>query len=135
VILATGFSRADPIASLLIAGLMLRSAIGLLAASGRVFMEAAPADLDPILIGRELAAQPGVVEVHDLHVWEVTSGFPALSAHVTVRAGDDCHERRRALQLLLMERFQIEHTTLQVDHESAAQAPLQIEVARLDSQT
>ena len=78
--------------------------------------------------------QPGVVEVHDLHVWEVTSGFPALSAHVTVRAGDDCHERRRALQLLLMERFQIEHTTLQVDHEGAVQAPLQIEVARLDSQ-
>jgi cobalt-zinc-cadmium efflux system protein len=134
VILATGFSRADPIASLLIAGLMLRSAIGLLAASGRVFMEAAPAGLDPTLIGRELAAQPGVVEVHDLHVWEVTSGFPALSAHVTVRAGDDCHERRRALQLLLMERFQIEHTTLQVDHEGAVQAPLQIEVARLDSQ-
>ena len=64
-------------------------------ASGRVFMEAAPAGLDPEQIGRVLAAQPGVVEVHDLHVWEVTSGFPALSAHVVVRAGDDCHERRR----------------------------------------
>jgi cobalt-zinc-cadmium efflux system protein len=133
VILATGFSRADAIASLLIAALMLHSAIGLLVASGRVFMEAAPSGLDPSSIGRELAAQPGVVEVHDLHVWEVTSGFPALSAHVTVRAGDDCHERRRALQLLLMERFQIQHTTLQVDHEGAPQAPLQIEVARLDS--
>ena len=97
-------------------------------ASGRVFMEAAPAGLDPDAIGRVLAAQPGVVEVHDLHVWEVTSGFPALSAHVIVRAGDDCHERRRQLQRLLRERFGIQHTTLQVDHEAASQPPLQIEV-------
>jgi cobalt-zinc-cadmium efflux system protein len=130
VILATGFSRADPIASLLIAGLMLHAAYRLLIASGRVFMEAAPAGLDPDRIGRVLAAQPGVVEVHDLHVWEVTSGFPALSAHVVVRAGDDCHERRRALQQLLREQFGVEHTTLQVDHEAAAQPPLQIEVTQ-----
>jgi cobalt-zinc-cadmium efflux system protein len=133
VILSTGFSRADPIASLLIAALMIRSAYVLLIASGRVFMEAAPTGLDPGLIGRALAAEPGVVEVHDLHVWEVTSGFPALSAHVVVRAGDDCHECRRSLQLLLAERFEIEHTTLQVDHDAARQAPLQIEVAPLDS--
>jgi cobalt-zinc-cadmium efflux system protein len=128
VIIATGFSRADPIASLLIAALMLHAAYGLLKASGRVFMEAAPAGLDPDQVGNTLAAQPGVVEVHDLHVWEVTSGFPALSAHIVVRAGDDCHERRRQLQRLLEERFHIGHTTLQVDHEAAAQAPLQIEV-------
>jgi cobalt-zinc-cadmium efflux system protein len=125
VILATGFDRADPIASLFIAGLMLHAAYGLLKASGRVFMEAAPAGIDPGEIGRTLAAQPGVVEVHDLHVWEVTSGFAALSAHVVVRAGDDCHELRRSLQHLLEDRFQIHHTTLQVDHEAA---PLQIEV-------
>jgi cobalt-zinc-cadmium efflux system protein len=129
VILATGWGRADPIASLLIAGLMLRAAYGLLKASGRVFMEAAPAGLDPLEIGRTLAAEPDVVEVHDLHVWEVTSGFPALSAHVVVRAGADCHERRRDLQRVLDERFGIRHTTLQVDHESAPQGPLQIEVA------
>jgi cobalt-zinc-cadmium efflux system protein len=129
VILIAGFDRADPIASLLIAGLMLHAAYGLLLASGRVFMEAAPAGLDPEKIGNALAAQPGVVEVHDLHVWEVTSGFPALSAHVVVRAGDDCHERRRALQRLLEERFDVRHTTLQVDHEAAEQGPLQIEVA------
>jgi len=91
VILATGFDRADAIASLLIAGLMFHAAYGLLKASGRVFMEAAPAGLDPDQIGHALAGQPGVVEVHDLHVWEVTSGFAALSAHVVVRAGDDCH--------------------------------------------
>ena len=71
-----------------------------------------------------------MVEVHDLHVWEVTSGFPALSAHVVVRAGDDCHERRRDPAALVHERFGVDHTTLQVDHEAAAQPPLQIEVPR-----
>jgi cobalt-zinc-cadmium efflux system protein len=125
VILTTGFDRADAIASLLIAALMLQAAYSLLKASGRVFMEAAPAGLDPDEIGRALAAHPGVVEVHDLHVWEVTSGFAALSAHVVVRAGDDCHEVRRSLHELLDERFHIHHTTLQVDHEPD---PLQIEV-------
>jgi cobalt-zinc-cadmium efflux system protein len=94
-----------------------------------VFMEAAPAGLDPAEIGRALAAEPDVVEVHDLHVWEVTSGFPALSAHVVVRAGADCHQRRRHLQRVLEERFGIRHTTLQVDHEAAPQGPMQIEIA------
>jgi cobalt-zinc-cadmium efflux system protein len=128
VILATGFARADPIASLLIAALMLHAAYGLLRASGRIFMEAAPAGLEPAEIGRVLAGEGDVIEVHDLHVWEVTSGFPALSAHVVVRAGADCHERRRHLQRVLGEQFGIQHTTLQVDHEAAPQGPLQIEV-------
>lgn len=129
-ILATGFDRADAIASLAIAALLLRAAYGLLKESGRVFMEAAPAGIDPDEIGRVLAAAEGVVEVHDLHVWEVTSGFVALSAHVVVGAGEDCHELRRALQRLVSERFGIDHTTLQVDHEAAPQPPLQIEVPR-----
>ncbi|HEY5187558.1 MAG TPA: cation diffusion facilitator family transporter [Solirubrobacteraceae bacterium] len=128
VILTTGFDRADPIVSLVIAALMLHAASGLLMASGRVFMEAAPAGLDPEQIGQGLAAHPGVVEVHDLHVWEVTSGFPALSAHIVVRAGDDCHQRRRQLQAMVKERFGVDHTTLQVDHEAAEQPPLQIEL-------
>ena len=128
VILASGWSRADPIASLVIAALMLHASYGLLKASARVFMEAAPSGLDPAGVGAAMAAQPGVVEVHDLHVWEVTSGFPALSAHVVVRAGADCHELRRILQRLLTERFGVRHATLQVDHEAAAQPPLQIEV-------
>jgi cobalt-zinc-cadmium efflux system protein len=128
VILLTGFARADALASLLVAALMLVAGARLVKASARVFLEAAPAELDPELIGRTLAAQPGVVEVHDLHVWEVTSGFPALSAHVVVGAGRDCHELRRALQQELATRFDLRHTTLQVDHEAAAQAPLQIEV-------
>ena len=128
VILATGFGRADPIASLVIAGLLLRASYGLLKESGRVFMEAAPSGLDPDAIGRALAGRPGVVEVHDLHVWEVTSGFPALSAHVVVHSGDDCHERRRQLQQFVAERFGIGHATLQVDHEAGPQPPLQIQL-------
>ncbi len=116
VILLTGFERADPIASLLVAGLMLHSAYGLLKASGRVFLEAAPKGLDPDTIGRDLVAQPGVIEVHDLHVWEVTSGFPSLSAHVLVREQTNCHAARRGLEAMLHDRFEIVHTTLQVDH-------------------
>lgn len=119
VILLTGFDRADPIASLLVAALMLHSSWGLLKASGRVFLEAAPEGVDPNEIGHALAAFPGVVEVHDLHIWEVTTGFPALSAHVMVESGGDCHAARRALSTLLRERFGLEHTTLQVEHRPA----------------
>jgi cobalt-zinc-cadmium efflux system protein len=125
VILATGFARADGIAALLVAALMLRSGWGLLRDSGRVLLEAAPRDLDPNEIGRTLAAQDHVVEVHDLHVWEVTSGMPSLSAHVTVRAGCDTQAHRRRLAELLRERFGIDHTTLQV--EARHEGPLEIE--------
>jgi cobalt-zinc-cadmium efflux system protein len=128
VILLTGFGRADALASLLIAAILLYASFGLLRQSGRVFMEAAPEGMDPAEIGGVLASQPGVVEVHDLHVWEVTSGFPALSAHVVVHIDDDCHAVRRKLQQLASERFGITHTTLQVDHEAAPQPPLQIEL-------
>lgn len=117
VILLTGFDQADAIASLLVAALMLRSAIGLLRESGRVFLEASPKGIDPDRIGRLMAAQPGVVEVHDLHVWEVTSEFPALSAHVTVKADADCHRTRLELADLIEHEFAIHHTTLQVEHE------------------
>jgi cobalt-zinc-cadmium efflux system protein len=91
-------------------------------------MEAAPRGLDPQAIGRTLAAEKGVVEVHDLHVWEVTSGFPALSAHVLVGTQDDCHRARKDLEAVLHDRFGIEHTTLQVDHEGGDL--LEIEVPR-----
>jgi cobalt-zinc-cadmium efflux system protein len=117
VILATGFRRADGIASLVVATVMLRAAYQLLKASGRVFLEAAPQGVDPEAIGRALVAEPGVTEVHDLHVWEITSGFPALSAHVLVGTENDCHGIRRHLEALLHDNFEIEHTTLQVDHE------------------
>jgi cobalt-zinc-cadmium efflux system protein len=117
VILATGFRRADGIASLAIAAIMLRAAYGLLRDSGRVFLEAAPRGLEPTQIGRAMVAAPGVVEVHDLHVWEISSGFPALSAHVLVGRDSNCHDVRRALERHLHDEFGLEHTTLQVDHE------------------
>jgi cobalt-zinc-cadmium efflux system protein len=117
IIVTTGYARADAIASLAVAGLMLRAAWSLLRDSGRVLLEAAPAELDVEQIGTALARHPNVTNVHDLHVWEIASGFPALSAHVLVRAGDDCHGVRRELEQLLESRFGVEHTTLQVDHE------------------
>jgi cobalt-zinc-cadmium efflux system protein len=97
-------------------------------ASGRVFLEAAPEGVEPDAIGNALARQPGVVEVHDLHVWEVTSGFPALSAHVLVGRETDCHATRESLQRLLHEEFAIDHTTLQVEHEG--ETLLQVETTR-----
>ena len=125
VILLTDYGRADGIAALVVAALMLRSGYGLLRDSGRVLLEAAPRDLDPEEIGNLLAAQSHVVEVHDLHVWEVTSGFPAISAHVTVRAGCDTQAHRRELADLLRERFDISHSTLQV--ETRHEGPLSIQ--------
>ena len=116
LILATGWSRFDPLAGLLVAALMLRSSWSLLRDSGRIFLEAAPEGIDPDDVARTLAAADDVVEVHDLHVWTVTDGFPALAAHVLVESDADCHDARRRLQRLLEERFGLRHTTLQVDH-------------------
>jgi cobalt-zinc-cadmium efflux system protein len=118
VISSGGPAQVDAIAALTVSALMLRSGWSLLRDSARVLLEASPQGIDPDVVGHALASHKGVVEVHDLHVWEVTSGFPALAAHVVVAANDDCHGRRRELQELLRERFGIRHTTLQVDHES-----------------
>ena len=116
VILLSGFERADPIVSLGIAALMVRSGAALVRASARVLLEASPPRLDPEVIGAALVERAGVVEVHDLHVWEITSGFPALSAHVLVEPDSDCHALRRELEAMLAERFGVDHTTLQVEH-------------------
>ncbi|HEY7196099.1 MAG TPA: cation diffusion facilitator family transporter [Gaiellaceae bacterium] len=117
VILASGFDRADGIAALGIAASMLWAAARLLRESTRVFLEAAPRGIEVERVGEAMAEYPGVTQVHDLHVWEITSGMTALSAHILVRPGDDCHGIRRQLELLLEQRFGIDHTTLQVDHE------------------
>ena len=117
VILVFGFDRADGLASLFVAAVMLRAAWYLLRDSGRIFLEAAPRGVDVSKVGEAMIGVDGVSEVHDLHVWEVTSGFPALSAHVLVGTSDDCHRARVRLEEVLHERFGIEHTTLQVDHE------------------
>jgi cobalt-zinc-cadmium efflux system protein len=116
VVLATGFSRADAIASLVVAGLMARAGYGLVRDSWRIFLEAAPEGLDPGAIGAAMVADPEIAEVHDLHVWTITSGFPALSAHVLVVPGRDCHAVQGRLQELLHREFDIDHATLQIDH-------------------
>jgi cobalt-zinc-cadmium efflux system protein len=114
LILATGWNR------LAVAALMIWSSVQLLRESTAIFLERAPEDADPEAIGRALVDEEDVVEVHDLHVWTVTSGFPALSAHVLVTPGADCHAARRRLQQTLSERFGLSHTTLQVDHAEPA---------------
>lgn len=116
VILTTGFVRADAIASLVVAALMLKAGVELVRDSGRIILEAAPKGTDPRTVRAAILDAPGVVGVHELHVWEVTSGFPALSAHVLVDGHGDCHDRRADLERLLADRFDIRHTTLQVDH-------------------
>ncbi len=126
LILLTGRDRFDPIASLLVAALMLWSSVQLLRESTLIFLERAPSDIDPDAIGNTLAADSDVVEVHDLHVWTVTSGFPALSAHVLVAPDADCHAARRRLELLLGERFGLTHTTLQVDHFDGGATPVEL---------
>jgi cobalt-zinc-cadmium efflux system protein len=115
VVITTGFYRADAIATLVVVGLMLRAGGGLIRESGRIFLEAAPAGLDPAAVGAAMAARPHVAEVHDLHVWEITSGMPAASAHVLVDPAADCHAVREDLEALLA-RDGITHATLQVDH-------------------
>jgi cobalt-zinc-cadmium efflux system protein len=116
IILATGFSRADPIATLVVVALMLRAGSGLIRESGRIFLEAAPADIDPSALGAAMVARPHVAEVHDLHVWAITTGMPAASAHVLVEPRQDCHAVRADLEALLARDFGISHLTLQVDH-------------------
>ena len=115
-IVLTGWLEADPLISILIGVLVLASSWSILRDSTSILLEAAPRGLDMRSVGEALAAHPGVVEVHDLHVWTITSGFAALSAHVLVGRGEDCHGTRRELERELATRFGIEHTTLQVDH-------------------
>jgi cobalt-zinc-cadmium efflux system protein len=118
LILATGWDRFDPIASLLVAALMLWSSWRLVRESTAIFMETS-GEIDPAEVTRALLAEDDVVDVHDLHVWTVTSGFPALSAHVLVGHDSDCHAARIRLERVLSDRFAVEHTTLQVEHAPA----------------
>jgi cobalt-zinc-cadmium efflux system protein len=116
VIILTGFRRADAIATLVVVVLMLHAGYGLLKQSGRIFLEAAPAGLSPAAVGEAMASRPFVTEVHDLHIWQITSGEPAASAHVLVTPGSDCHGVRADLERFLTSTYGITHATLQVDH-------------------
>ncbi|MFE9928684.1 cation diffusion facilitator family transporter [Streptomyces sp. NPDC005533] len=121
IVLTTGFRQADAIATLVVVVLMVRAGYGLVRESGRIFLEAAPAHVDPDAVGDRLVGHLPVTEVHDLHIWTITSGQAALSAHVLVEPAGDCHAVRRDLEGLLAKEYGITHTTLQVDH---AQDPL-----------
>ena len=123
VIIVTGFARADAIATLIVVLLMLHAGYGLIRDSGRIFLEAAPAGLAPPAVGAAMASRPYVAEVHDLHIWEITSGQPAASAHVLVAPGSDCHAIRADLEEFLATGYGITHATLQVDHAPGTAAP------------
>jgi cobalt-zinc-cadmium efflux system protein len=125
LILATGWDRFDPLASLAVAGLIFWSSATLLRESSRILLEVSPGEMPPKEVAEAMLEVPDVVEVHDLHVWTVGSGFPSLSAHVLVRPEGDCHEARRELASMLAERFGLRHTTLQVEH---AARPLESEL-------
>ena len=125
VIILTGWRYADPLISIAIGLLILGSSWKLLRDSTNILLEATPSNLNAEEVGHKMAAAEGIVEVHDLHIWTITSGFPALAAHVLVGRDEDCHARRRELEELLAHEFDISHTTLQVDHVGDHHASLQ----------
>jgi cobalt-zinc-cadmium efflux system protein len=128
-VLAGGSSLVDPIVSLVIAALILASSWRLIKEPVEVLMEAAPAGLDVEEMGAAICSEGGVRSVHELHVWTLTPGFGALAAHVVVAAGSDRDLTRRRLEVLLHERFEIDHTTLQMEEE-VPQELLEVESPR-----
>ena len=119
IIVTTGYTRADAIASLIVVALMVKAAWELLRDSGRVLLEAAPENMDLEDLRAHLARVPHVLGVHDLHAWTVTSGLPALSAHIVIE--DSCFNDGHAPRLLdqlqecLAGHFDIEHSTFQLE--------------------
>ena len=126
IVLTTGWRYADPLVALAIAVLIAASSWSILRESIGVLLEETPRDIDAEEVGQAMVGHAGVHEVHDLHIWTITSGFPALSAHVLVDPGADCHAVRRELEHVLAERFSLTHTTLQVEHAGAATGPVRI---------
>ena len=126
LVLTMGWERADPVIAILIGGLVLVSAWRVLRESVGVLLEGAPEGIDVDAVGRRMASMDGVTEVHDLHIWTITSGFPALSAHVLVGQGEDCHGRRRELATMLDDEFGIGHSTLQVEHSGGRSRLLEV---------
>jgi cobalt-zinc-cadmium efflux system protein len=125
IVLATGWASADPLVSIAIGVLVLASSWAVLRESVGILLESTPRGIDGEEVGRAMVALPGVQQVHDLHIWTITSGFPALSAHVLVDGGADCHALRADLEVVLHDRFGLDHTTLQVEH-----APGLLEISR-----
>ncbi len=125
IVLLTGWRYADPIVGACIGVVILVSSWGLIRESLRILMEVAPGDCEPEQIGQAIADHAGVKQVHDLHIWTITSGFPALSAHVIAMPGTDHDRLLHDLEALIHDRFQITHTTLQIDRDHSALVQLQ----------
>lgn len=113
VILLTGWSEADALASLLIAGLILIGSWQLVREAVNILLEGVPSSVDLSKLQRAMSGVPGVAGVHDVHVWTVTSGFIAMSAHAELDGSRDAHAVLDDLTRLLAERFHISHTTIQ----------------------
>src|SRR5262249_247879 len=129
VIILTGFTKADAVASLLVVALMLHAAWGLLRASGHILLEGTPESVDLETVRTHILELEHIRDVHDLHAWTITSGVPVLSAHLV--ADDECFRDGHTPQLLdavqhcLADHFDVEHSTFQFEpsshlaHESA----------------
>jgi len=115
MILATGWTPADALASAVIGLLILPRTFALLRQAVNVLLEGVPAHLDLAEIETALRSAPGVKRVHDLHVWTLTSGREAMSAHVEVEAGTPPDRILDELHVVLHARFGIDHTTIQVE--------------------
>jgi cobalt-zinc-cadmium efflux system protein len=126
IVLATGWNQADPLISIAIGVLILLGSWRLLREPFNVLMESAPEGIDVEDVGTAMCNVPGVREVHDLHVWTVTSGFPALAAHIRSDPSEPADEVRERVEAVLHERFGLDHTTLQV----VAEPLLQLEDRR-----
>jgi cobalt-zinc-cadmium efflux system protein len=114
IVVTTGWDQADPVVSMAIGVLILLGSWRLLREPFNVLMETAPEGIDVQEVGAAMCAVPGVREVHDLHVWTVTSGFAALAAHIRTDPNDDAEEVRMRIESVLHDRFGLDHTTLQV---------------------
>ena len=125
LIITTGWLYADPLVSILIGVLVLVSSWRVLREATAILLEATPSGIDSDAVGRRMAEAPGVVAVRDLHIWTITSGFPALSAHVVVGPAEDCHALQGDITEMLAHDYGISHTTLQVEHcdDEAAASP------------
>ena len=121
IVLLTGWRYADPLIGAAIGVIVLLSSFGLIRQSLRILLEVAPEECDPEEIGQALAEAEGVKQVHDLHIWTITSGFPALSAHIVAEPGADHDRLLHQLQALLHDRFELSHTTLQIDRDHGHQ--------------
>jgi cobalt-zinc-cadmium efflux system protein len=124
VILASGWTLADPLLSLVVSALVLRSAWGLTRESAHVLLEGAPPGCDVKMIEAELVGRvPGVVGVHHVHVWSITGERPTVTLHASLAAGSRHGEVIAAIHARLEERLRVEHTTVQIEEEGDCETP------------